>query len=106
MIKKVLTFIGGIVIIPLAFSCASNSEGVLLKRAMAERAVSAAKDAMAEFSKCSNASKDYFDADRNFKQGLGYMSNRSNWETAEPHFDKAIKLAEQAEEEAALCVNK
>ena len=84
--------------IPLVFSaCASNSEGVILKRAMAERAVSAAKDAMAEFSKCTNAGKNYFDADANLKQGLGYMSNKSMWETAETHFDNAIKLAEQAE---------
>lgn len=92
--------------IPLVYSCASNSEGVLLKRAMAERAVSAAKDANADVSKCVNASKDYFDADVNFKQGLGYMSNRSNWDMAETHFDSAIRSAEQAEEEAALCVNK
>ena len=92
--------------IPLVFSCASNSEGIIIKKAMAERAVSAAKDSMAEFSKCANASKDYFDADANLKQGLDYMSNRSSWEIAEPHFDKAIKLAEQAEQEATLCVNK
>jgi len=92
--------------IPLVFSCASNSEGVMLKKAMAERAVNAAKEAMAEFSKCVNANKNYFDADANLKQGLGYMSNKSSWETAETHFDKAIKLAEQAEEDASLCVNK
>ena len=73
---------------------------------MAERAVAAAKEAMAEFSKCTNATKNYFDADANLKQGLGYMSNRSSWEAAAPHFDQAIKLAEQSEEEASLCVNK
>ena len=73
---------------------------------MAERAVSAAKDAQAEFSKCPIANKAFFDADANFKQGLGYMSNKSNWATAEPHFDTAIKLAELAEEEATLCVKK
>ena len=73
---------------------------------MAERAVSAAKEAMAEFSKCGNASKNYFDADANFKQGLGYLSNKNMWEVAGPHFETAIKLAEQAEEEATLCVKK
>jgi len=92
--------------IPLVFACASNSEGIMLKKATAERAVSAAKEAMAEFSKCSNANKDYFDADSHFRQGLGYFSNQSSWEMAETHFDKAIKLAEQAEEETTLCVSK
>ena len=94
--------------IPLVFSCATGggNDAILLKKATAERAVTAAKAAMAEYSKCPSAVKDYFDAESCLKQGQGYMSNQYRWESAEGHFDQAIKLAEQAEEEATLCDKK
>jgi hypothetical protein len=107
MFKKLFIIVGGIVMIPLIFSCASSStDGIMLKKAKAERAISAAKTSMAEYSKCTSAAKKYFDADNCLKQGEGYMTNRYNWETAEGHFDNAIKLAEQAEEESVLCDKK
>jgi len=106
MFKRIFILIGGIVMIPLVFSCANSNDIIMLKRATAERAVSAAKDAMADYSKCANASRCYFDAESSLKQGLGYMTNQSKWEIAETYLDKAIKLAEQAEEEAALCDKK
>ena len=107
MVKKYFTTIaGGIVMIPLIFSCANSTNNILIKRATAERAVDAAKDAMAEFSKCPTATTNYFDATTNYKQGLGYMSNQEYWEQAEVYFDKAIKAAEKAEEDASLCENK
>ena len=94
--------------IPLVFSCAAGGgkDAIMLKKATAERAVFAAKSAMAEYSKCSSAVKDYFDAESSLKLGQGNMSNQYNWESAEGHFDKAIKFAEQAEEEATLCDTK
>lgn len=94
--------------IPLVFSCATgtNTDGMMLKKATAERAVEAAKTAMAEYSKCPSATKEYFDAENSLKQGEGYISNRDKWESAEASFDKAIKNAEQAEEEASLCDKK
>ena len=105
---RTLILIGGIVSIPLVFSCATggSSGAILLKKATAERAVVAAKTAMAEYSKCPSAVKNYFDAESFLKQGQGYMTNQYEWDSAEKHFDQAIKFAEQAEEEATLCDKK
>ena len=105
---RILLLIGGIVLIPLVFSCMTGGDKgtLMLKRATAERAVAAAKTAMAEYSKCPSAPKDYFDAESSLKQAQGDMSNQYKWEEAGQHFDQAIKLAEQAEEEAALCDKK
>ncbi len=105
---RILILIGGIFLIPLVFSCATGggSDSVMLKKATAERAVNAAQVAMAPYSKCPTAVKNYFDAESSLKQAQGYMMNQYNWDSAGRYFDQAIKLAEQAEEDATLCDKK
>ena len=70
---------------------------------MAERAVIASKDAMAEYSKCGTAGRKYSEAQMNLQKGLAYFSDENNLERSKPYFEQAIKLAEESEQEALLC---
>lgn len=105
MSNKVKFFIGGMFLLtfPLIVSCVHKDTDILVKKSMAERAVVASKDSMAEFSKCRNAGRKYAEAQINLQKGQAYFSDESNIGRSKPYFEQAIKLAEEAEQEAVLC---
>lgn len=83
----------------LIFSCSNNPE---LNYKIAIRNLEINKNQGADVSSCS--SKDYFEADNLFKQGLIFY-NKGDWANANEFFSNSIRKAEDAEEKFIFCNN-